>query len=92
MAYQRRAGATILLASHNMAEVERMCGHVLMMRAGTIVDRGTPAELVARYGRKTMEEVFLAIAREQEEGRPEPVTPPDVNGEEAPSAKRRAAP
>lgn len=56
-------GATILLASHNMQEVERMCDLVLMMRAGRIVDQGAPAEIVARYGRSTMEEVFLDIAR-----------------------------
>jgi ABC-2 type transport system ATP-binding protein len=63
-AYQRRTGATILLASHNMAEVERLCSTVLMMRGGTIADRGTPGELIARYGRKTLEEVFLTIARQ----------------------------
>lgn len=56
-------GATILLASHNMQEVERMCDLVLMMRAGRIVDQGAPAEIVARYGRSNMEEVFLDIAR-----------------------------
>jgi ABC-2 type transport system ATP-binding protein len=61
--YQRSAGATLLLASHNMVEVERMCDAVLMMRAGRIVDTGSPAELVARYGRSTMEEVFLDVAR-----------------------------
>jgi len=61
--YCRRAGATVLLASHNMAEVERLCDQALMMRAGRIVDRGAPAELVARYGRRTLEEVFLDIAR-----------------------------
>ena len=61
--YQRRAGATILLASHNMTEVERLCDAVLMMKAGAIVDRGPPAELVDRYGRQTLEEVFLDIAR-----------------------------
>ncbi len=61
--YRERRGATILLASHNMAEVERLCDQVLMMKAGRIVDRGPPAELVARYGRETLEEVFLDIAR-----------------------------
>ncbi len=61
--YRRRTGATLLLASHNMAEVERMCDSVLMMKAGRIIDRGTPADLVARYGRASMEEVFLDIAR-----------------------------
>jgi ABC-2 type transport system ATP-binding protein len=61
--FRRRTGATILLASHNMGEVERLCDHVLMMRAGRIVDRGSPAELLRRYGRATLEEVFLDIAR-----------------------------
>lgn len=56
-------GVTILLASHNMAEVERLCDSVLMMRDGRIVDRGTSAELIARYGRDDLEGVFLAIAR-----------------------------
>jgi ABC-2 type transport system ATP-binding protein len=62
--FRARTGATFLLASHNMAEVERLCDRVLMMRRGRIVDRGSPAELVARYGRRTLEEVFLDIARE----------------------------
>jgi ABC-2 type transport system ATP-binding protein len=63
MDYRRRSGATLLLASHNMPEVERMCDTVLMMRAGKIVDSGSPANLIARYGRRTMEEVFLDVAR-----------------------------
>ena len=61
--YQRRSGCTMLLASHNMNEVERMCSDVIMLRAGSVVDQGSPAELIARYGRETMEEVFLDIAR-----------------------------
>ena len=61
--YCAARGATILLASHNMAEVERMCDSVLMMRAGRIVDSGAPAALISRYGRSNMEEVFLDIAR-----------------------------
>jgi ABC-2 type transport system ATP-binding protein len=65
--YRARTGATILLASHNMGEVERLCDEVMMMRQGRIVDRGAPAELVARHGRRTLEEVFLAIAREGRE-------------------------
>jgi ABC-2 type transport system ATP-binding protein len=63
--YRDRAGATLLLASHNMTEVERMCDHVLMLRAGRLVDQGTPHELLARYGRHNMEEVFIDIARER---------------------------
>jgi ABC-2 type transport system ATP-binding protein len=61
--YRAEAQATIFLASHNMAEVERLCGDVLMMRAGSIVDRGSPEALIARYGRADLEEVFLDIAR-----------------------------
>jgi ABC-2 type transport system ATP-binding protein len=62
-AYQRQSGATILLASHNMAEVERLADLVVMLGQGRIVDQGSPAALIARYGRNTMEEVFLDIAR-----------------------------
>ena len=65
--YARRSGAAILLASHNMAEVERLCSDVLMMKAGRIVDRGAPAELIARYGRSNLEQVFLDIARARAE-------------------------
>jgi len=61
--YRARTGATIMLASHNMAEVERLCSEVLMMRAGRIVDRGSPEALIERYGRTNLEEVFLHIAR-----------------------------
>ena len=61
--YQEASGATILLASHNMTEVERMCSEVLILKAGRIVDRGPPDVLIARYGRQTLEEVFLDIAR-----------------------------
>jgi ABC-2 type transport system ATP-binding protein len=61
--YRARTGATILLASHNMAEVERLCSQVMMMKEGRIVDRGSPDELILRYGRTNLEEVFLHIAR-----------------------------
>ncbi|HIJ61743.1 MAG TPA: ABC transporter ATP-binding protein [Rhodospirillaceae bacterium] len=61
--YQRRTGATLLLASHNMTEVERLCDDVLIMKQGRIVDAGSPRMLLDRYGRETMEEVFLDIAR-----------------------------
>lgn len=64
-AYRKRTGTTILLASHNMSEVERLCDDVIMLRAGKVVDRGTPAQLLTRYGRKNMEEVFIDIARER---------------------------
>ena len=61
--YRARTGATILLASHNMGEVERLCADVMMMRQGRIVDRGSPQQLIDRYGRADLEEVFLDIAR-----------------------------
>lgn len=61
--YRAERGATILLASHNMPEVERLCDDVIMMKGGRIVDRGSPAGLVARYGRDTLEDVFLDVAR-----------------------------
>jgi len=67
-AYQRDTGATLLMASHNMAEVERMCDDVLMLRGGHIVDRGPPPALIARYGRRDMEEVFLDVARGRSAG------------------------
>ena len=63
-AYQRRTGATMLLASHNMQEVARLCQEVLMMKQGRIVDRGKPAALIARYGRENLEQVFIDIARD----------------------------
>jgi ABC-2 type transport system ATP-binding protein len=64
--YRREHNAAILLASHNMPEVERLCDDVLMMKAGKIVDRGGPADLIERYGRETMEEVFLDVARNRQ--------------------------
>jgi ABC-2 type transport system ATP-binding protein len=63
--YRRDRFASVLLASHNMPEVERLCDHVLMMKGGKIVDQGAPAELISRYGRQTMEEVFLDVARDR---------------------------
>ena len=67
--YRREHGTTILLASHNMAEVERMCERVIMMKRGRIEDDDTPAHLLARYGRQTLEEVFLDIVRGRGEAR-----------------------
>jgi ABC-2 type transport system ATP-binding protein len=67
--YRRERRAAILLASHNMPEVERLCDNVLMMKAGKIVDQGTPAELITRYGRETMEDVFLDVARGRDRDR-----------------------
>jgi ABC-2 type transport system ATP-binding protein len=61
--YRRRRHATILLASHNMAEVERLCDRVIVLKAGRVVDDGAPHDLIAKYGRDNLEEVFLDIAR-----------------------------
>ena len=61
--YRRDSGCTVLLASHNMAEVERLCDSVLMLKQGRIVDSGSPPELLDRYGRDDLEQVFLDIAR-----------------------------
>ena len=62
--YQREKKTSILLASHNMSEVERLCSSVLMMNKGAIIDQGTPSELINKHGRKNMEEVFLKLTRE----------------------------
>lgn len=65
--YARETGATIVLASHNMNEVNRLCSDVLMMKQGQVVDRGTPAGLIEKYGRETLEQVFLHIARRDDQ-------------------------
>ena len=61
--YKKEKKISVLLASHNMEEVKRLCSSVLMMKDGLIVDRGTPEELITKYGRRNLEEVFLEIAR-----------------------------
>ena len=61
--YCRGNGATVVLASHNMAEVERLADRVIMLEKGRIIADETPAELIKRFGRANLEEVFLAIAR-----------------------------
>lgn len=63
--FQAQSGATMLMASHNMPEVERLCDYVLIMRSGRLVDCGAPTTLLARYGRDNMEEVFLDVVRER---------------------------
>ena len=65
--YQKEKGASILLASHNMAEVERLCSSVLMMKKGVIIDNESPKELIKKHGRKNLEEVFLKLTREKNE-------------------------
>ena len=62
--YSSKTNVTILLASHNMNEVERLCDSVMMMKDGSIVDTGKSQELILRHGRKNLEEVFLKIVRE----------------------------
>ncbi len=61
--YQGETHATILLASHNMSEVERLCDDVILLQAGRVFERGSPRELIERFGREDMEEVFLDMAR-----------------------------
>ena len=62
--YQKEKKTSILLASHNMSEVERLCSSVLMMNKGSIIDNGSPKQLIKKHGRKNMEEVFLKINKE----------------------------
>jgi len=62
--YASKKGTTILLASHNMNEVERLCSEVMMMKKGQIIDKGTCSSLINKHGRKNLEETFLKIVRE----------------------------
>ena len=62
--FASKKGATILLASHNMNEVERLCNEVMMMKNGEIIDKGTCSSLIKKHGRKNLEETFLKIVRE----------------------------
>jgi len=63
--YRTESGCTLLLASHNMAEVERLCSDVVVLKRGRIVDQGAPDALLSRYGRDDLEAVFLDIARDR---------------------------
>jgi len=65
--YRDRRGAAILLASHNMGEVERLCDRVIMLKQGRIEDDAAPGELIRRFGRSNLEEVFLDVARGRRE-------------------------
>ena len=65
--YKTKNEITILLASHNMKEVERLCDSVIMMKEGQIVDRGTCKDLISRHGRDNLEDTFLKIARSNNE-------------------------
>ena len=65
--YKLKNKVTILLASHNMNEVERLCNSIIMMRAGKIIDSGTCKELIQKHGRNNLEETFLKLARSKNE-------------------------
>ncbi|MDC1177272.1 ABC transporter ATP-binding protein [Candidatus Pelagibacter sp.] len=64
--FQKERRGSILLASHNMTEVERLCSSVLMMKKGSIIDYGKPEELILKHGRKNLEEVFLKLTKKNE--------------------------
>ena len=65
--YKKEKKISILLASHNMNEVKRLCNSVLMMKDGVIIDSGTPNNLIKKHGRKNLEEVFLELVRNKDE-------------------------
>ena len=65
--YKKEKKISILLASHNMDEVTRLCSSILMMKNGIIIDQGKPTELIAKHGRKNLEEVFLKLTRNKNE-------------------------
>ncbi len=65
--YRSKNQVTILLASHNMNEVERLCDSIIMMKKGKIIDRGTCAEIIKKHGRNNLEETFLKLARSEDE-------------------------
>ena len=62
--FASKRSTTILLASHNMNEIERLCNEVMMMKNGSIIDKGTCSSLIKKHGRKNLEETFLKIVRE----------------------------
>ena len=65
--YKKEKKISVLLASHNMDEVKRLCNSVLMMKNGVIIDKGIPADLITKYGRTNLEEVFLELVRDRNE-------------------------
>jgi ABC-2 type transport system ATP-binding protein len=65
--YKKEKKISVLLASHNMDEVKRLCSSVLMMKDGNIIDSGTPDHLIKKHGRKNLEEVFLELVRDKDE-------------------------
>ena len=67
--YRSKNQVTVLLASHNMNEVERLCDSIIMMKQGEIIDRGTCEEIIKKHGRNNLEETFLKLARGKNESR-----------------------
>ena len=65
--YKKEKKISVLLASHNMEEVKRLCSSVMMMKDGNIIDSGTPDDLIKKHGRKNLEEVFLELIRNKNE-------------------------
>ena len=65
--YRSKNQVTVLLASHNMNEVERLCDSIIMMKKGKIIDRGTCKEIIKKHGRNNLEETFLKLARGKDE-------------------------
>ena len=65
--YKSKNEVTILLASHNMSEVERLCDSIIMMRKGKVIDSGTCKNLIQKHGRSNLEETFLKLARSKNE-------------------------
>ena len=65
--YKKEKKISILLASHNMNEVTRLCGSILMMKDGVIIDKGSPEKLIKKHGRQNLEEVFLKLSRSKDE-------------------------
>ena len=65
--YKKEKNISILLASHNMNEVTRLCRSILMMKDGVIIDKGSPEELIKKHGRQNLEEVFLKLSRSKDE-------------------------
>jgi ABC-2 type transport system ATP-binding protein len=70
--HRRKRNCAILLASHNMAEVERLCDRVMILREGSVVDDAPPDEMLTRYGRDNLEDVFLDVARGRDPDAQEP--------------------
>lgn len=80
MSYARARGATLLIASHNMNEVEQLADRVILLQAGRIVEDETPTELIAAYGRETLEDVFLDVVRGRSAEAPSDIASPERPG------------